>query len=188
MSARNDNDKAGEKTDGKSTNSNNTITAKAKARAHDLLVYSQRQVDRIVTPSTRQKAIDSTTAFATKRPLLSLFIATQILTALVPTLLFTTFILSALIFALLSTIAFTLFWTLVALFFLLPTLLLTSGFAVLIWLWAVGSYFVARAIYLRLPDSTRQTFSPNGGKHIIFNNQSYDFDEAITTEISEARE
>ncbi len=50
---------------------NNTIAAKAKARAHDMLAYSQRQVDRIVAPSTRQRAVDSATAFATKRPLLS---------------------------------------------------------------------------------------------------------------------
>ncbi|TGJ83192.1 hypothetical protein E0Z10_g5570 [Xylaria hypoxylon] len=182
MSANNHN------TGGKSANGNNTITAKAKARAHGMLAYSQRQVDRVVAPSTRQKAIDSTTAFATRRPLLSLFIATQLLSALLPTLLFATFVLSALVFALLSTIVFTLFWTLVALLFLVPTLLMTSGFAVLIWLWAVGTYTVGRAIYLRLPASTRQSINPNGGKHVIFNNQSYDLDEAIAAEVAETRE
>ncbi|KAI0418392.1 hypothetical protein F5X98DRAFT_117396 [Xylaria grammica] len=173
----------------KAANGDNTITAKAKARAHGVLAYSQRQVDRVVAPSTRQKAIDSTTAFATKRPLLSLFIATQILSALVPTLLFTTFVISALVFALLSAVVFTLFWTLVALLFLIPTLLVTSGFAILIWLWAVGSYIVARAIYLRLPASARQTINPGGDKRIIFNNNmSYDLDEAIAAEVAETRE
>ncbi|KAI0906596.1 hypothetical protein F4823DRAFT_606547 [Ustulina deusta] len=166
---------------------NNTIAAKAKARAHDMLAYSQRQVDRIVAPSTRQRAVDSATAFATKRPLLSLFVATQILSALVPTLLFTTFVLSVLVFALLSTVAFTLFWTLVALVFLLPTLLLASGFAVLMWLWAVGSYVVARAVYMRLPASLRQTVNAGGEKRIIFQH-GFDLDEAIAAEVAEARE
>ncbi|KAH8164097.1 hypothetical protein CIB48_g4149 [Xylaria polymorpha] len=63
----------------KSANTNgNTVTPKTKnknnkaqGRAHDMLAYTQRQVDRVMSPSTRQKAIDSTTAFASKRPLLS---------------------------------------------------------------------------------------------------------------------
>ncbi|KAI0427236.1 hypothetical protein F5Y09DRAFT_37481 [Xylaria sp. FL1042] len=166
---------------------NDTMTAKAKSRARDVLAYSQRQVDRVVAPSTRRKALDSTTAFATKRPLLSLFIVTQLLLALAPTLFFTTFVLGTLGFALLSAIVFTLFWALVALCFLLPTLLLTSGFAVLIWLWAVGSYVVARAIYMRLPVSMRQAVNPGGEKRVIFN-QKFDLDEAIAAEVAEARE
>ncbi|KAI1273847.1 hypothetical protein F5Y07DRAFT_243792 [Xylaria sp. FL0933] len=164
-----------------------TMTAKAKARARDMFAYSQHQVDRVVAPSTRQKALDSTTAFATKRPLLSLFIAAQFLLALVPTLFFTTFVLSTLGFALLSAIAFTLFWALVALLFLLPTLFLTSGFAVLMWLWAVGTYVVARAVYMRLPASMRQSVNPGGKKRGIFG-QDFDLDESIAAEVAEARE
>ncbi|KAI0977284.1 hypothetical protein F4678DRAFT_8326 [Xylaria arbuscula] len=164
-----------------------TVTAKAKARARDVLVYSQRQVDRVVDPSTRQKVWDSTTAFATQRPLLSLFIATQILLALAPTLIFATFILGILALALVSAIAFTLFWALVALLFLIPTLLLSSGIAVIFWTWAVGTYVAGRAVYTRLPASMRPAVDPSGEKRIIFN-QNFDLDDAIAAEVKEARE
>ncbi|KAI1420906.1 hypothetical protein F5Y12DRAFT_770775 [Xylaria sp. FL1777] len=167
---------------------NDAVTPKTRARAHDMLAYSQRQFDRVVAPSTRQKAIDSITAFATRRPLLSVFIAIQILSALIPTLLFTTFVLSALVFALLSAIAFTLFWALVALLFLLPTLFLTCGFAVLVWLWAIGSYVVARTIYTRLPASVRQAVNPRGGEKRVIFSQNHNLDEAIAAEVAEARE
>ncbi|KAI1312916.1 hypothetical protein F5Y03DRAFT_204111 [Xylaria venustula] len=165
-----------------------TMTAKAKARARDVLAYSQRQVDRVVNPSTRQKAWDSTAAFATQRPLLSLFIATQILLALIPTLIFATFVLGTLGLALASALAFTLFWALVALLFLIPTLLLTSGIAVIVWTWAVGTYVAGRAVYTRLPASMRQAVNPGGEKRIIFNNQNFDLDDAIAAEVKEARE
>lgn len=49
----------------------NTIASKAVARAHGVLIYGQRQVDRVVPPSTRRRVIDSSTAYAEKRPLLS---------------------------------------------------------------------------------------------------------------------
>ncbi|KAI1368114.1 hypothetical protein F5Y08DRAFT_9105 [Xylaria arbuscula] len=170
----------------------------ALARARGMLTYSQRQVDRVVPPPTRQRVIDSTTAFAEKRPLLSLLIAVQILSALVPVLLFTTFVLNTLLFALFSAIAFTLFWTLVALLFLVPTLLVTGGFSVLLWLWVVGSYVVARGVYARLPPSTRQTLqnlnpyqNTNNNdaevkKNVIFHHD-YDLDDAIAAEVAAAR-
>ncbi|KAK5632798.1 hypothetical protein RRF57_008512 [Xylaria bambusicola] len=50
---------------------NDTLASKAVARAHGMFVYGQRQVDRVVAPSTRQRAIDSVTDYATRRPLLS---------------------------------------------------------------------------------------------------------------------
>ncbi|KAJ2965361.1 hypothetical protein NUW58_g10898 [Xylaria curta] len=165
-----------------------TITAKNKARAQDMLAYTQRQVDRVVSPSTRQKAVDSTTAFVSKRPLLAvcsrpldskpccvtaipplprllppsalptdtgLFIAAQLLVSLFPLLIFTTFVLSTVALVLVCAVAFALFWTGVALLFLVPTLFFTSGLAVLVWLWAVGTYLVARAVYARLPENMR---------------------------------
>ncbi|KAI0505165.1 hypothetical protein F5B22DRAFT_651997 [Xylaria bambusicola] len=175
-----------------------TIASKAVARAHGMLVYSQRQVDRVVSPSTRQRAMDSTTDYAAKRPLLSLFIAIQILSALVPALLFTTFITNTLLVALLSALAFTLFWTLVALFVLIPTLLITCGFAILLWVWAVGSYIFFRAIYSRLPPSLQERFQSflnfnssgddeNEKKRVIFHHKDYDLDEAVAAEVAEAR-
>ncbi|KAI0438820.1 hypothetical protein F4803DRAFT_533708 [Xylaria telfairii] len=159
---------------------------KARGRAHDMLAYTQRQVDRVMSPSTRQKAIDSTTAFASKRPLLSLFIAAQLLTALLPVVLFATFVLSTFTCA----IAFALFWNGVALLVLVPTLFLTFALAVLVWLWAVGTYVVFRAVYARLPSRVRGGGNDNkADRHVIFHNKNAaHFDAAVNAEAHEARE
>ncbi|KAI1749698.1 hypothetical protein F4782DRAFT_533136 [Xylaria castorea] len=172
----------------------NTTTAKttktqARARAHNMLAYTQRQIDRVVSPSTRQRAVESTTAFASKRPLLSLFVAAQLLTALLPFLLFATFVLSTTAIALACAVSFALFWSGVALLVLVPTLFLTFGFAVLVWLWAVGAYVVFRAVYARLPARVRG--SPNGNNtdsRVIFSKHASDFDDAMNAEVREARE
>ncbi|KAI0451775.1 hypothetical protein F5B21DRAFT_486102 [Xylaria acuta] len=185
----------------KSANTNTaTATAKtktktkteARARVHDMLAYTQRQVDRVVSPSTRQRAIDSTTAFASKRPLLSLFIAAQLLTALIPLLLFATFVLSTTALAFACAAAFALFWAGVALLMLVPTLFLTFGFAVLVWLWAVGTYVVFRAVYARLPargkTTNTSTNGNDGGRRVIFSKTASDLDAVVDAEVREARE
>ncbi|KAI0546286.1 hypothetical protein F4679DRAFT_413480 [Xylaria curta] len=169
----------------------NTTAAKAKAqsRAHDVLAYAQRQIDRVVSPSTRQKAIESTTAFTSKRPLLSLFIAAQLFTALLPILLFATFVLSTTVIAFACAVSFALFWNGVALLVLVPTLFLTFGLAVLVWLWAVGTYIVFRAVYARIPARVRGTQNANDtDKRVIFSKNASDFDDAVNAEVREARE
>lgn len=70
MSAKTSNSSNGDE-DNHDKPTNATLAAKARVRGNDLLAYGQRQVDRVVSPATRQKAIDSTTAFASSRPLLS---------------------------------------------------------------------------------------------------------------------
>ncbi|KAI0859238.1 hypothetical protein F4860DRAFT_275014 [Xylaria cubensis] len=195
--------------DDTSARSNTTTAAKAKAqsRAHDVLAYAQRQIDRVVSPSTRQKAIESTTAFASKRPLLSLFIAAQLTTALLPILLFATFVLTTTALAFAFAVSFALFWTGVALLVLVPTLFLTFGLALLVWLWALGAYVVFRAVYARLPARLRggtrgtRTRTPNANdtdtdtdRRVIFfsknslSSSSYDLDDAVNAEVREARE
>ncbi|KAI1736661.1 hypothetical protein F4680DRAFT_253302 [Xylaria scruposa] len=169
----------------------NTTAAKAKAqsRAHDMLAYAQRQIDRVVSPSTRQKAIESTTAFASKRPLLSLFIAAQLFTALLPILLFATFVLSTTAIAFACAVSFALFWTGVALLVLVPTLFLTFGLSVLVWLWAVGAYIVFRAVYARLPARVRGTTTPDAAdRRVIFSKSASAFDDAVNAEARGARE
>ncbi|KAI0196672.1 hypothetical protein EV127DRAFT_85535 [Xylaria flabelliformis] len=199
--------------DDTSARSNTTTAVKAKAqaqsRAHDVLAYAQRQIDRVVSPSTRQKAIESTTAFASKRPLLSLFIAAQLTTALLPILLFATFVLTTTALAFAFAVSFALFWTGVALLVLVPTLFLTFGLALLVWLWALGAYVVFRAVYARLPARLRggtrgtRTRTPNANdtdtdtdtdRRVIFfsknslSSSSYDLDDAVNAEVREARE
>lgn len=56
---------------GANANADATLAAKARVRGRDLLVYGQRQIDRVVSPAARQKVIDATTVFASNRPLLS---------------------------------------------------------------------------------------------------------------------
>lgn len=48
---------------------------KAKAKANDLLAYSQRQVDRVVHPTTRQKAYDYVHDLAIEKPVLFVSLA-----------------------------------------------------------------------------------------------------------------
>ncbi|KAI1110594.1 hypothetical protein F5Y14DRAFT_358781 [Nemania sp. NC0429] len=142
---------------------NATPAAKTKVRGHDLLAYGQRQIDRVVSPATRQRAIDSATAFASRRPLLSLFLTAHVLLSLLPLLLFATFVFSTTVFAVLFALAFVLFWTGLALLVLVPTLFFTGGLAILLWLWAMGTFITLRVLYNRLPASLRS----NTDKHVI---------------------
>ncbi|KAI8624723.1 hypothetical protein F5Y19DRAFT_304246 [Xylariaceae sp. FL1651] len=168
--------------------------ATAKTRTRNLLAYSQRQVDRVVSPQTRQKAIDSTTSFASKRPLVSLFIAAQVFFSLLPLLFFVGFVISTVVFALLSALAFSLFWAGIATLFLVPTLLATSGLAVLVWLWAVATYLVGRWVYNKLPVSLRGDMHLHmpGGKQVIFQKNSLqdssDGFDTIKAEAAEVRD
>ncbi|KAI1190287.1 hypothetical protein F5B17DRAFT_107114 [Nemania serpens] len=148
---------------GANANADATLAAKARVRGRDLLVYGQRQIDRVVSPAARQKVIDATTVFASNRPLLSLFLAAQLLLSLLPLLLFVTFVLSTTVFAVLFAFAFIFFWTGLALVVFVPTLFFTGGLAVLLWLWAMSAFIVFRVLYSRLPASLRGT-----DKHVIF--------------------
>ncbi|KAI1262215.1 hypothetical protein F5Y18DRAFT_398956 [Xylariaceae sp. FL1019] len=176
------------------------VEAQAKSRTRDLLAYSQRQVDRIVSPPTRQRAMESSQAFASERPVLAALIVTQASLAAFPILFFLGFALSTLTFATLSALAFTFFWVGLALLFLIPTLLVTSGLGLLVWLWVVGSYLTGRWAYNKLPVSVRgdvQVDGP-GGKSVIFHKQisgehgeqSYAavLDKAIKEEAAEVRD
>ncbi|KAI1493298.1 hypothetical protein F5X96DRAFT_237629 [Biscogniauxia mediterranea] len=128
------------------------MSAKAKARAQDVLAYGQRQVDRVVSPPARQKAYDSTFAFASARPILSSFLLTQALFALLPLLLFSGLALSA---ATACLFCFALFWAGVAALFLAPALLLASALALLAWGWGLAVFLAARATYRALPAGVR---------------------------------
>ncbi|KAI0598936.1 hypothetical protein F4775DRAFT_165887 [Biscogniauxia sp. FL1348] len=128
------------------------MSAKAKARAQDVLAYGQRQVDRVVSPPARQRAYDSGYAFASTRPILSSFLLTQALFALLPLLLFSGIALSA---ATASLLCFAFFWAGVAALFLLPALLLASGLALLTWAWGLAVFLAARATYRALPAGVR---------------------------------
>ncbi|RBR14378.1 uncharacterized protein FIESC28_07808 [Fusarium coffeatum] len=115
--------------------------------ASGFINYARNSVDRVVPPSSRQKAYDNTMSFASSRPILFSFIVSQLLLSFLPLLIFVIFSLSTILFALGSAIIFALFWIGVALLILVPALLVTSSIAVLVWGWAVGSFVVARWLY-----------------------------------------
>ncbi|KAH7152841.1 hypothetical protein EDB81DRAFT_789839 [Dactylonectria macrodidyma] len=129
------------------TTSNESIGEKAGG----LFSYAQSSLDRVVSPSTRQRAFDTTADFASVRPVLFSFIVTQLLFSFLPVLLFTSFALSTVAFSLGAALVFALFWIGVAFMVLVPALLVTSSVAVLIWAWAVGSFLVARWLYNHAP-------------------------------------
>ncbi|KAI0392818.1 hypothetical protein F5Y17DRAFT_337401 [Xylariaceae sp. FL0594] len=123
------------------------ISETTKSRVQEVLAFTRRQLDRIVSPETRQRAIESTTTFASERPFLALFLAIQLLLSLTPLLLFLNFLLVATVL----TLSFLSFVVGLALFFfLVPTLFLVCGAGVLVWVWAAGSYVAGRAVYERL--------------------------------------
>ncbi|KAI1064736.1 hypothetical protein LB507_001396 [Fusarium sp. FIESC RH6] len=115
--------------------------------ASGFINYARNSVDRVVPPSSRQKAYDNTMSFASSRPILFSFIVSQLLLSFLPLLIFVIFSLSTILFALGSAIIFALFWIGVALLVLVPSLLVTSSIAVFVWGWAVGSFVVARWLY-----------------------------------------
>ncbi|KAL2018012.1 hypothetical protein VTK56DRAFT_1328 [Thermocarpiscus australiensis] len=109
-----------------------------------LLDFTQRQVDRVVPPESRQKAYSQTSAFAAARPLLFTFLLAQLTFSLIPILLFLSFALSALLVAAGAALLFTLFWTALALAVLVPTLCITAGIALCVWAWAVACFLACR--------------------------------------------
>ncbi|KAI4862844.1 hypothetical protein F4820DRAFT_396915 [Hypoxylon rubiginosum] len=148
-------------------------SSKAKARANDLLVYSQKQVDRVVSPPTRQKAYDYVRGLAIERPVLLSFILFQLSLSLAPLLLFAGFVTTTLAVSLISALMFSLFWMGIATLILVPTLFLTFSIALLFWAWAAATYFAGRWVYTRLPfgveeDGKMVAKLPNGDRKVIF--------------------
>jgi len=113
-------------------------------QATTLVALAQRQLDRVVSPSTRRETWDRVLDLAARRPGVFTFIALLTALSLPPILLFTTFLLSTLLLSLGAAILFTLFWTGVALFILVPSLFIAAGCAIFLWTWAVGSFIAAR--------------------------------------------
>ncbi|KAK9780285.1 hypothetical protein AB5N19_03584 [Seiridium cardinale] len=149
-----------------SANGDSRVQTHAK-RAYS---FSQRQVDRVVSPQSRQKSYDWTTQFATERPLLFAFVVSQIIFSALPLGIFISFSLSTAAFAIISAIVFAFFWIGVALLVLTPVLFVTFSIAVLVWLWAVATFLVGRWVYGKLPVSMQgdmQVQMPNG-KQVIF--------------------
>ncbi|KAI2601870.1 hypothetical protein GGR54DRAFT_579165 [Hypoxylon sp. NC1633] len=168
------------------------VSSIAKARANEVIAYGQRQVDRVVSPPTRQKAYDWVREQSTERPVLASFVAFQLVLSLAPLVLFAGFAATTLAVSLISAVLFSIFWIGVATFILVPTLFITFSIALLLWAWAAATFFAGRWVYDRIPyrvDSNGKVVT-NGtnGKKIIFEKKAGGDGFDIKAEAAEVRE
>ncbi|KJK84397.1 hypothetical protein H634G_00761 [Metarhizium anisopliae BRIP 53293] len=148
-------------------NNNGSISAAVQKQAIGASSYLQRCLDWAAPPSSRQRAYDTTSAFASARPVLFSFLVAQALLCFFPLLLFATFSLCTVVFGLGAAIIFALFWIGIALLVLVPALLVASSVAVLVWAWSAGSFLVARWLYQRASLRTSgEVRVDTGGKQV----------------------
>ncbi|KAI1377051.1 hypothetical protein F4677DRAFT_66020 [Hypoxylon crocopeplum] len=150
------------------------VSPGAKARANELIAYGQRQVDRVVSPPSRQKAYDWVHDLSTERPILFSFIAFQLVLSLTPLLLFAGFATTTLAVSLISAVLFSVFWIGIATLFLVPALFITFSIALLLWAWCAATFFASRWVYSKLLFGVDGDGDGNiltngiGGKKVIF--------------------
>ncbi|KAF9871732.1 hypothetical protein CkaCkLH20_10666 [Colletotrichum karsti] len=150
------------------------IKASVKDNAAGVYAYGQRQINRVVSFDTRQKAYGDVSDFAQRKPLLFSFIVAQLVFSSLPIIACLTFAFSTIVFALGAAVIFTLFWACVALLFLVPTLFFTCSVGIVVWIWAAGSFFVVKWLYEMSPVSTKGEIRvdvPNGNTHAITKNE-----------------
>jgi len=152
----------------------NDIKASAKENAAGVYAYSQRQMDRVVSQDTRQKAYDSAYNLAQEQPFLFAFLLVQLIFSFLPTLVFVSFAFSTVAFAFGVAVVFSLFWIGVALLVLVPTLFFTCSIAVLVWVWAAGSFIVAKRLYEISPiraTGDLEVHVPNGKTYAVIKHE-----------------
>ncbi|CAG8953074.1 hypothetical protein HYFRA_00003269, partial [Hymenoscyphus fraxineus] len=115
--------------------------------ASGALTYATRQLDRIISPSTRRDVWEYVVRNLRERPVLGSLLALLTLTSLPPLLLFTTFCASLLAFTIVSALLFVVFWIGVALLVLIPTLFFTVGVGCCVWAWGVVWFVGGRWVY-----------------------------------------
>ncbi|KAG4424917.1 hypothetical protein IFR04_001888 [Cadophora malorum] len=124
----------------------------------------------IVTPSAREKYYNSISTFAQEQPLLFTFLLSQLILSFTPIALFLSFSLGVLFLSLITALLFSLFWIGVALLVLVPTLFITVSLAIVVWVWAVSSFLVARWVYNVVPVSVKgmtEVALPNGKVAVV---------------------
>ncbi|KAK1987569.1 hypothetical protein LZ30DRAFT_579737 [Colletotrichum cereale] len=151
-------------------NNYNDIKASAKENAAGVYAYSQRQIDRVVSQDTRQRAYGSAYNLAQDQPFLFAFLLAQLILSFLPVLVFVSFAASTIAFAFGAAAVFSLFWIGVALLVLVPTLFFTCSIAVLVWVWGAGSFVVARRLYEMSPiraTGELEVHAPNGKTYAV---------------------
>jgi Promethin len=82
---------------------------------------------------------------------LQTFLLTQLLLSFTPLALFLSFVLGLLLLSFITALLFSLFWIGVALLVLVPSLFITVSLGIVVWIWGVGSFAVARWVYGFVP-------------------------------------
>ncbi|KAK1674932.1 hypothetical protein BDP55DRAFT_729170 [Colletotrichum godetiae] len=148
----------------------NDIKASAKDNAAGVYAYGQRQINRVVSSDTRQRAYGNAYNFAQEQPFLFAFILCQFIFSFLPILVFVSFSASTIAFALGAAVVFSLFWIGIALLVLVPILFFTCSIGVLVWIWAAGSFVVAKRLYEMSPIRGRgdlEIDAPNGKTYAV---------------------
>ncbi|PMD58177.1 uncharacterized protein K444DRAFT_644112 [Hyaloscypha bicolor E] len=120
-------------------------------RASGIITYAQSLIDTIISPDTRKAYYYKTVAFAQDQPILFTFVLIQFLLSSTPVALFLAFALGTLALSFITALLFSLFWIGVALLLLVPTLFITVSLGIVLWVWAVSSFLIARWIYNFVP-------------------------------------
>jgi hypothetical protein len=99
------------------------------------------------------------------------FLLIQLLLSFTPLLLFGSFAVATILFSFISALLFSLFWIGAALLVLVPILFVTVSLGIGLWVWAVGSFLLARWVYGMVPLSVKggmEVAMPNG-KTVVVN-------------------
>jgi len=139
-------------------------------RASGAFARGQSLVDKVVSPEARKQYYDKTMAFAHEQPLLFTFLLIQFLLSFTPIALFLSFVLGTLALSFITALLFSLFWVGIALLVIVPTLFITVSLGIVVWIWAVSSFLVARWVYNIVPvrvKGTTEVGLPNGKKVVV---------------------
>jgi hypothetical protein len=143
-------------------------------RASGLIARIQSLVDKVVSPDARKEYYSKTVAFAQDQPILFVcfssgiqfppqynlrpdvnssqtFILIQFLLSSTPIALFLAFALGTLALSFITALLFSIFWIGIALLLLVPTLFITVSLGIVLWVWAVSSFLIARWVYNFVP-------------------------------------
>lgn len=98
------------------------------------------------------------------------FLLTQLTLSFTPLALFLSFTIGVLALSFISALLFSLFWIGVALLVLVPTLFVTVSLGIVVWIWAVSSFYIAKWVYDMVPVNVRgvtEVAFPNGKVAVV---------------------
>jgi hypothetical protein len=118
-------------------------------RASGLIARIQSLVDKVVSPDARKEYYSKTVAFAQDQPILFVCFSSGI--QFPPQYNLRPDVNSSQTFILIQFLLSSLFWIGIALLLLVPTLFITVSLGIVLWVWAVSSFLIARWVYNFVP-------------------------------------